>query len=194
LAGGVGSGKSTIARMMAQEGGFVIDADALARQAMMEPEVAQALAQWWGPQVLDEHGMPDRKRIGRIVFDDPSQRQRLEALIHPMVARRRAELIDQAQADHAVRFIVLDVPLLMEVGLDAMCDRIVFVDAPEALRRARVMAHRGWEERELERREKNQLPLDRKRIKADDIIVNDASEAAALMQVRHLLSRLLAKD
>jgi dephospho-CoA kinase len=111
-----------------------------------------------------------------------------------MVARRRAELIDQAQADHAVRFIVLDVPLLMEVGLDAMCDRIVFVDAPEALRRARVMAHRGWEERELERREKNQLPLDRKRIKADDIIVNDASEAAALMQVRHLLSRLLAKD
>lgn len=196
LAGGIGSGKSTIARAMAQEGGFVIDADALAREALTRPAVRDELVAWWGDGILDDQGCVDRSRIARIVFDprNAGERERLEALVHPIIAAERERLIAAAEADPGARFIVLDAPLLFEVGLNRSCDRVVFVEADRATRLERVSRTRGWDEAELERREKNQWGLDRKKVLSDDIIVNDASEAASVAQVRHLLSRILAKS
>ncbi len=191
LAGGIGSGKSTVARLMDTLGGYVIDADAIARQALTLPEVRSQLVAWWGESILDATGNPDRAAIAKRVFTDPAERQRLEGVIHPIVARRRAELIDVANADPAARFIVLDVPLLFEVGLDKVCDRVIFVEADEKVRQERVQRTRGWDSSELPRRETNQMPLDRKRAISHDIVRCDRDEAHCLAQVRDLLNRIL---
>lgn len=191
LAGGIGSGKSTVARVMAGEGGLVIDADALAHESLRRSDVTGQIREWWGPGVLDERGEPDRAALARIIFDDPAQRRRLEGLIHPLVAQRREQMIEAARSDPSVRFIVLDVPLLMEVGLDRECDRVVFVEADEQTRLDRVKRQRGWDREELTRRQSQQMTLDRKRSLAHDIIRNDQGEGATLAQVRELLGRLL---
>lgn len=190
LAGGIGAGKSTVARIMGELGGWVIDADALAREALNRPEVRDRLVGWWGRGILDAEGRADRRRIAARVFEDPAERRRLEDLIHPIVSAERDREIERAQADAEARFIVLDVPLLFEVGLEKRCDRIVFVDADEAVRLERV-AERGWDAEELRRREKNQRPLDSKRRAAHNVIVNNGSEAECYRQVRRLLSDFL---
>ncbi|MDH3583642.1 MAG: dephospho-CoA kinase [Phycisphaerae bacterium] len=191
LAGGIGSGKSTVARLMGELGATVIDADRIAREALERPDVRDRLVEWWGPEILDEQGRADRRKIAAIVFEDVEQRQRLEALVHPIVAEERDGELERAQSDPGVRLIVLDVPLLFEVGLDRTCDRVVFVDVPAETRLARVAATRGWDRSQWQQREKNQWPLDRKRGLADDIITNDSTEAACLDQVRELLHRIL---
>ena len=192
LAGGIGSGKSTVAAMMAAMGGRVIDADALARDALQRPAVRRQLVEWWGQDILDQRGNVDRRRVADRVFDDPDQRRRLESFIHPLVAEERRRLVEQARYDPAVRFIVNDVPLLFEAGVDKECDHTVFIDASAQARLRRVEAGRGWGRGELERREKNQWPLDRKKNAADAIIDNDGDEAQCLGQVRSLLDRILS--
>lgn len=191
LAGGIGAGKSTVARLFGSLGARVIDADALARQAMDRPEVCEQLRVWWGAAVFDEHGQPDRRKIAWLVFGAPDQRKRLEGLIHPIVAAERERMIEAAREDPSVRAIVLDVPLLFEVGLDRLCDRIVFVHAERATRLRRVATQRGWDERDLADREKSQIPLDIKRSRAHNVVDGNASEAECLSQVRDVLNELL---
>ena len=118
LAGGIGSGKSTVSKLMATMGGLVIDADALAKAALDEPQVKAKLADWWGLGVLDAQGRVDRRVIAGRVFADEAELRRLENLVHPIVAERRRELVRAAQDNPDIRFMVLDVPLLFEVGLD----------------------------------------------------------------------------
>lgn len=192
MLGGIGSGKSTVARLMAEHfGGLCIDADADARAALQLPEVRDQLLRWWGEGILDESGRVDRKKIADIVFEDPAQRQRLESVVHPRVARRRQQKLDAAAGDPSVRFVILDVPLLAEVGLTERCDALLFVEADRRTRLARVRATRGWDEAEVARREKNQMPLDRKRKMAHHVVRNDASEAECLAQLREVVSRIL---
>ncbi len=169
----------------------MIDADALAQGALEQEEVCGRLVGAWGRGVLGEDGRVDRRRLSRLVFDDPDKRKWLEAVVHPVVAARRNALMDAMQEDSATRAVVLDVPLLFEVGLDRMCDAIVYVDAPEADRAARA-AKRGWNRDELARREKNQMALDKKRARADYVVCNTATEAECRSQVRDLFHRILA--
>ncbi|MBI1370229.1 MAG: dephospho-CoA kinase [Planctomycetes bacterium] len=190
LAGGIGAGKSTVARQLASLGALVIDADAIAKAALDLDDVKRELRAWWGDEVIDAAGRVDRKAVARRVFDHPTERKRLEGLIHPIVAAERDRLIAAGEADPAVKAIVLDVPLLFEVGLDQRCDRVVFVDADRATRLRRVAA-RGWDAAEMDRREKNQWPLDRKLQLAHDIIDNTISEADCFSQVQALLRRIL---
>lgn len=191
LIGGIGSGKSAVARAFAAQGGRVIDADADAKKALCDPAVIDQLVTWWGRDVLDTEGQINRHAVARIVFHDPAQRKRLESLIHPIVAMRRNEQMEQAMADDAVKFIVLDVPLLLEVGYDKLCDRLVFVEASRENRLARLRQNRGWDGQELARREKNQWPLDKKKKFAHDVVDNNASEAAIMNQVSRILRSIL---
>jgi len=126
------------------------------------------------------------------VFDDPTQKRRLEGLIHPRVAAERERMEAAFAADPAVKAIVQDVPLLLEVGLDERCDVLVFVDAERAVRERRVQQHRGWSAAELKRREKNQASLDSKRGRADYVVINNASEGECFDQVRRVFSKILA--
>ncbi|MFI4859373.1 MAG: dephospho-CoA kinase [Phycisphaerales bacterium JB063] len=189
LLGAPGSGKSTIARMFANSGCAVIDADQLSRDAFEDHAIQATLVEWWGEGVVRE-GKVDRSQIGEIVFADPEQRARLEGLVHPYVNRRRAELREAIERDAAggAVAIVEDCPLLLEVGLDGGCDRLVFVDCPLAIRRQRVLESRGWSADELAAREAAQWPLDTKRARADYTVSNVGDKKAIQAQVDSVLT------
>ena len=187
LLGGPGSGKSFVARLFAEAGCGVIDADALAREALNEPEVIDQLQNWWGDDVIDAQGQVDRAAVGRIVFEQPESKQKLEALIHPRVHRGRGKLREQFMADSQIVAIVEDTPLLLESGLVDQMDKLVFVEAPWAVRLARV-ASRGWDAAQLKQRDDNQMALDIKRNAADDVIHNAGDERETRRQVRQLLA------
>lgn len=191
ILGGIGSGKSLVARQLASLGCGVIEADALAKAELDAPAVREELVRWWGPAVLDALGRVDRKAVGAIVFQQPEQLARLEALVHPRVHAQRAVLRQRYHADPAVRAIVEDMPLLLEKGFEDQCDVLVFVEASPATRLARVMRSRGWDQAELDRRQKSQLPLDTKARQADYVIDNNGGEAECFAQVRQMLSQIL---
>lgn len=190
LVGGIGSGKSTVARLLAESGAAVIDADALNRDQLRHPDVIRTVVSWWGEKIRDATGALDRRRIAKKIFDDAAQRHRLEALLHPRIAAERDRLIAGYQRDDAVWGIVLDTPLLVEAGLDQRCAAVVFVDAADDIRRQRVQEHRGWDEAEWRRRENSQEALDKKRASADYVVTNNSTD---LKELRNDVNSLLAR-
>ena len=192
IAGGIGSGKSFVASLFGQLGCQVIDSDQQVREAYRDGRVKTALRTWWGDKVFDADGAVDRRAVARLVFDDPPQRERLEALLHPIVAERRDAAMREAAADPSLVAFVWDTPLLFEAGLAGGCDAIVFVDAPREVRLARVRAARGWDEAELDRRQNLQWPLDKKHRMSHHVIRNTADVGVVRDQVRVTLSRILA--
>lgn len=187
IAGGIGAGKSMVAREFARLGCLVIDSDALAREALQTPLVRARLVRWWGKRILDDRGAVDRSRVASIVFADPAQRQRLESLVHPMVKQSRGEMIARAGDRPAV---IVDAPLLFEAGIDRECDAVVFVDAPRPTRLARVHRSRGWDDAELERRERAQMSLKEKRARCNAVIDNTGDPAELVPRVRDVLEQL----
>lgn len=191
LAGGIGSGKSFVAALLAEMGCCVIDSDQHARLAYQSPQVKQELHSWWGDSVFDEHGSVSRQAVARRVFADPAQRRRLEALIHPAVAQARQQSMREGAEAGIVAF-VWDSPLLFETGLNDQCDVIIFVDSPRAARLDRVRRQRGWSEKELTQRENSQLPLDKKKERAHYVVQNTADAANVREQLRLMLPQILA--
>ena len=193
--GGIASGKSRVAALLAGPDGVVIDADRLAHEALALPEVREQVVARFGAQVLDPSGAVDRAALGRAAFASPELRRELEGWIHPRVRRGIASRLARARADGVPR-VVLDIPLLLENdarhGLVAACDLLVFVEAPDELREERARASRGWPAGEVARREAAQLPLPEKRARADHVIVNDDDLAALEAAVADLLDRLEA--
>jgi len=192
LAGGVGSGKSRAAAEMAKLGAVVIDSDQLSQQELETQEVKGVLKEWFGRSVFAEDGSVDRQKLAAVVFGDSAQRLRVERLLHPRVARRRAELIERARADASVAAIVLDSPLLFEVDLNLQCDAVVFVDAADSTRLERLARSRGWGVEELQRREKWHKTLDFKKGRSDYIIDNDSTIDALCRQVEKTFSRIIS--
>ncbi len=178
--------------MLGELGAGVVESDVLAHAELNHPEVRDLLRQWWGEGILGSDGTVDRKKVAAIVFNDPAQRHRLEAVLHPRVAIRRADLMAEFERQPKCRMIVLDSPLLYETDLDLICDAVIFVDARPELRRERSEKGRGMSEEELRRREKSQQPLDTKRIRADYICDNNSSLAALRTHVERVFSQIVA--
>lgn len=193
LSGGVGSGKSAVARILAELGAAVIDSDELSRREIDMPEVRAMLVRWWGTEVLDSEGEVDRKRVSSIVFGNPSQRHRLESLLHPRIAVRRADLMAEYDKRQEVRMIVLDSPLLYEVDLDLICDAVVFIEADFETRLKRSEKSRQWSREELVRRENSQQPLDMKRARADHTCINESTLATLRAQVEGIFAQIVSK-
>ena len=200
LVGGIGSGKSFVAKLFAEAGCLVVDSDAQVREAYRDPKVVEAVRGWWGDEVLHDDGSVNRSAIAARVFADPDEKRRLEGLIHPIVHAQRERQMWAAADDPQVVAYVWDTPLLLEAGLAAQCDAIVFVDAAPEQRLSRVKSRSGWDRAELERREKSQTPLDTKRSLADYVVSNTAdadsgpSALAGLReQVLRVLSQILAR-
>jgi dephospho-CoA kinase len=189
LIGGIGAGKSAVARALADRGALVLDSDADAKLALDRPDVRATLEQWWGSDVISADGRIDRRAVAAIVFNAPEERRRLEAIIHPILKADRAKAVAAARA-RGVEVVVIDAPLLLEAGVDRECDAVLFVDAPREIRLARVKATRGWDEAELSRREAAQLPLAEKRARANSVIVNDGDQAALTARVDEWLRSL----
>ena len=142
LTGGVGSGKSTVSRILAELGAVVIDADVLAREVVAAGTTGlAAVAAEFGDGVLTPDGELDRPAVAARVFGDPDARRRLEAIIHPLVHRRRQELADAAPPGAV---IINDIPLLTETGRAGEYDAVIVVDVPESVQVERLVRDRGW--------------------------------------------------
>lgn len=150
LTGGVASGKSTVAALLRELGALVVDADVLARE-VVEPGTPglDAVVREFGPEVLGPDGRLDRARMGALVFVDAGRRAALEAIIHPLVRARAADI--EAAAPAGV-IVVHDIPLLVETGQAADFDAVLVVDVPEAVQLERAMRDRGWNEAEARSR------------------------------------------
>ncbi|MEO1007840.1 MAG: dephospho-CoA kinase [Planctomycetota bacterium] len=169
LAGGIGSGKSAVASILAELGFWVSDSDAGVRTLLARPDVRARVVAALGDGVVRD-GRLDRRAIAARVFGDDAARRALEAILHPMLHAERADLLRRA-AESGVRGVVVDAPLLFEAGVDAECDAVLFVETPRAERLARVR-RRGWDEAELDRREAAQMPLDEKRRRSTAVVPN----------------------
>lgn len=175
LTGGIGSGKSTVAKAFEDAGAGVVVSDDLNSAQLAHHEVIAELTDWWGDDILHPDGGLDRKKIAAIVFKNPDERKRLEDFLHPRIAQTSDRMVAKFQADPNIRAIIMDSPLLLEAGLDAKCDAVVFVDATDEIRLSRVTNTRGWTESQWRRREKSQFALDKKRAKADHVLANNSS-------------------
>lgn len=175
LSGGIGSGKSTVAGRLAELGAIVIDSDLLARE-VVEPgsEGFAEVVAAFGTGVLGPDGALDRPALGRLVFGDEGARRRLEAIIHPRVRARTAELVSTAPPDGIV---VNDVPLLVEAGLAPGFDIVIMVLADERVRVERLAQTRGMSADEARARIGAQATDDQRRAVADFVLVNDGTVA-----------------
>jgi dephospho-CoA kinase len=175
LTGNVAAGKTSVCRLFAEWGATIIDADALVREVQRPgTPVLAAIAERFGPSVLLADGALDRAALRRIVFVDAAARQALNAIVHPAVQHRRGELVAAARA-RGDRIVVNDIPLLFEVLDPAAFDAVVLVDAPDAVRRARLMRDRGLLADEADRLMAAQLPAATKRSRSDLVIDNDGT-------------------
>ena len=189
LIGGIASGKSRVAELLARRGARVLSGDQAGHEALRQPEVKARVVERWGLGVLDEHGEVDRRRLAARVFGDPAERRALEAIAWPWIGRRLREQVEAARADPAVKLILLDAAVLLEAGWDEVCDRLVFVDAPRDVRLRRLAEQRGWSAKEVAAREEAQLPLTEKARRADDVLDNSGPPEALARQVDDLLQK-----
>ncbi|GAA3727087.1 dephospho-CoA kinase [Spinactinospora alkalitolerans] len=177
LTGGIGSGKSEVARRLAECGAVVIDADKIARE-VVEPGTSglAEIAEAFGEGVLTPEGALNRPRLGEIVFADEARLAELNAIVHPRVGARTEELMAGAPQDAVV---VYDVPLLVENGLGRLYDLVVAVDAPEETRIRRLAAHRDMPEDQARARIKAQATREQ-RLAAADIVIDNSGTVAEL--------------
>ena len=187
LIGGIGSGKSQAAEEFIRHGARVVSGDGLAHQALRQPQIQEQIVRRWGPEVLDENGEVRRRELGAVVFADPKQRRELEEIVHPWIKERIRAEVEAARRDPQVALVVLDAAIMLEAGWDGACDRLVYIDAPRAVRLRRVAGQRGWTAREVEAREGAQMPLTDKAARADHVLDNSASLEHLSRQVRALL-------
>ena len=192
ILGGIASGKSRVAKLLAEPAGIVLDADAAAREVLESAEVQARIEADFGAGIVVA-GQIDREALARIVFADADARERLEGWIHPRVRAMLRAGVEDARTSGRTR-VVLDVPLLLENdaehGLATMCDVLVFVDSDAADRDRRAVANRDWQPGEVSRREAVQLPLDKKRDRAHHVIDNRGTEDELATAARGLATRL----
>jgi dephospho-CoA kinase len=173
LTGGVASGKSTVSAILAELGAVVIDADLFAREVVARgtPGLDAVVAEF-GPSLLTAEGELDRPAMGRLVFGDEGARQRLEAIVHPLVIERMAALEQAAGPDDVV---VHDIPLLAEGGRADTFDAVVVVDTPRELQLDRMLSERGWTREDAEARIAAQATREQRRAVATHVIDNSGS-------------------
>lgn len=188
IVGGIGSGKSLVAKLLAGKTGRVIEADAIGHEVLKRPEVHEQACSRWGREILGSDKEIDRRKLGKIVFADHNERKKLEGMVFPWIGRRIREEIEAANRDPGVRVIVIDAAIMLEAGWGP-CDRIVFVDTPREQRLARLIAQRGWTEDDLAAREKAQWSVEEKRKKAHDVIVNNGDLEELARQVERLRAK-----
>lgn len=190
LLGAIASGKSFVARRIGVLGpGQVVDADALAHDALDEAARDGRLEAAFGPGFVLEDDRADRAALAARVFPDPGALKRLESIVHPMVLALITEAVQNHRGGEGPPVLVLDVPLLIESGLDRRCDALWFIDVPDALRRERA-DQRGLSAEQTRLREEAQTPLRRKRDAADAVIRNDTGQAELDAQIRDALDAL----
>jgi dephospho-CoA kinase len=193
LTGNIASGKSTVAELFRIWGATVIDADLLVRDAQAPGSpVLRAIAARFGQDLIDPAGVLDRRALRRRAMGDPAALADLNRIVHPDVLRRRAALEQEARS-RGDRIVVSDIPLLFEAADPAAFDAIVLVDAPVALRRARLLAQRGLSAEDADTMLASQAPTGPKRERSTFVIDNDGDRAALEARARAVWAQLVAR-
>ncbi|MGG4350287.1 dephospho-CoA kinase [Bacillus licheniformis] len=187
LTGGIASGKSTVAQMFQQCGITVVDADVIAKEAVEQGMPAyQKIAETFGEGVLLETGDIDRRKLGEIVFANEEKRLQLNAIVHPEVRKLMIKQRDEA-IRAGERFVVLDIPLLYESGLEHLTDKVIVVWVPMELQLERLMKRNRLNKDEALNRIHAQQSLDEKKKRADAVIDNSGSLKDTEAQLHQLL-------
>nr|WP_295710669.1 dephospho-CoA kinase [uncultured Halomonas sp.] len=195
LTGGIGSGKSTVARAFEALGAAWVDADDVAREIVLPGEPALlAIKQHFGEQVIYSDGTLNRAALREIIFQSPEQRLWLESVTHPNIRERITQYLTQLKAQGAP-YVLLVSPLLFESGQNALVDRTIVIDVPQALQVARTLQRDGVSESQVHAILAAQLPREQRLAQADDVIDNSRDHASMMAQVakldqryRHLLN------
>lgn len=195
LTGGIASGKSTVAVLMAEAGAIILDADTIAHDLIAKGETAYDLVlEAFGDKILDSTGQIDRRRLGSIVFGDEQALKRLNAIVHPLVrAKLKAEedrYRSQEQAVNQNWLLVMMIPLLYESNLAQMVDKSVLVYCPANQQLDRLMARNGFTQVEAEQRLAAQLPIEAKVELADEVIDNSRDREYTRLEVKRVLGEL----
>lgn len=195
LTGGIASGKSTIARRLAERGAVIVDADAIVREVQQPGSpIVHAIAREFGDHLVGPDGALDRPALGAAVFGDASALARLNAIVHPAVRAESARRIARAQAADAGAVVVYDVPLLVEARADDPWDLIVVADAPAELRARRLVELRGLTEPDAAARIASQVSDEARRAIADVVIDTSGALAETVAQTDALWERLQTGD
>jgi dephospho-CoA kinase len=190
ILGGIGSGKSTVAAEFAKLGCKVIDADRIAHELLDEPSVKEKIIKLFKKDILDSSGKIDREKLAEIVFADDKMLASLNSIIHPLVLQKTQELIDKYKGRNHIKAIILDMPLLVEVGWHKRCDKLIFVNCEQKLRLERAKKL-GFSENHIKIRENFQISLDNKVSLADNTIENNSDLSAIANQVTGIFSYIV---
>jgi len=197
LVGGVGSGKSHLARLLRDNHPIeIVEGDPAGHQVLTEPHIKDRLRKSFGSAVFTPAGEVDRRQLGRLVFGSaPEQlaaRKQLEQIVHPQIAEILARQVALACSHPQVEAVLLDAALLLEAGWRDLCDVVVFIDTPLEQRVERVKNSRGWSRDELQRREASQFSVERKRKEAQYVVDNSGEVHDAQRQLESIYSRVVA--
>lgn len=188
LVGGIGAGKSAVAAVFEEMGAHRIDADRIAHHVLQLPSVKRRLKDLYGNSIIDVCGRVDRAALAQRAFRSKKTIRELEGVIHPIVIQRITKRIAAASG-----IVVLDAPLILECALDELCDLLVCVKAPARVRRARLRRERNWDEREVRRRERLQLPVAAKARRADICVENDGSPVRTRARIKAIWKGICKK-
>jgi dephospho-CoA kinase len=172
-----------VAALFAELGAKVIDADAICSELQQTPAIREAIRRRWGRAVFTDDGELDRARLADRVFSDPAELDALNRIMHPAVIEQVKAEVAACRAEHRPPWCVIDAPLLLETGLIELCDMTLFIECDRTTRLQRLADARGWRPDEIQRREARQAPLERKRDRADHILVNGGDRAATRRQI-----------
>ena len=186
IVGGIGSGKSEVAKLFARSGGMLFDADSEVRNLLTDEIVKKKIRDYFGVAVFDLAGNVARPILAKAIFDNTESRLFLESILHPLVLEKLEHKIKELSEFSESSFIVLDVPLILEKNWRKLCSLIVFIDCNDAERLRRCLA-RGWTEAEWKNRENAQMSLTKKASICDHIIDNSVSYDHTVKLVNDLL-------
>ena len=195
LIGGIGSGKSAVAnKVKSLRPVKVIDADQIGHEVLEFPEVQRKIREQFGNSLFNDQEKVERSQLAKIVFGESKKHQdslkRLEELVHPEIHRRLEQEILSARATEQVDAILIDAAVILEAGWKDLCDQIVFIECPFEQRLKRVIQNRDWSSAELEKREKQQLPLSEKQKLTHYTIHNDRDLEAAAQELSSFIETL----
>ena len=191
LTGGIASGKSTVSGFFADAGARIIDADKIAREVVRPASPAYAeILSFFGRTILLPDGEIDRQRLGDIIFNDPEKKARLNAIVHPRVFERSTERITQITAQTPNAVVIMDIPLLLEAGMEKELAEVIVVYVPETLQLERLMKREGIGENAARVRIRSQMPIDEKRKRATIVIDNSGTLSDSRRQALAVFERL----
>jgi dephospho-CoA kinase len=191
LTGGIATGKSTASSLLVQKGALLIDADAIAREVMLPGQpVLAAVTNFFGQAILQEDGTLDRKKLGNIVFNDKEALKVLNSISHPEIRKQMKERMNELEKQNPNTLIVIDIPLLIESGLQSMFEQVLLVYVPRDIQKQRLMLRDSLSSEQAEARLLTQMDIEEKKFLADVVIDNSHSLEQTEQQLNELWLQL----